>query len=199
MLSKPFFVLAWPEPPSITPMLSWVLVGDGCSFAGCRGWERDALPAASAALASAAFEPGERGWGAAASWAQGSCWHSLGMDVSGPCRGAGSSPAPWMVGRLARPCGLIHTGFHTLQSKRGEKTCPCFPLGSQPQIQPKAQPQTQRSRAGTARTLSTHPAPCPVADKPYTSQHPPAPRIRPAPASAPGHSSASGQGPSALD
>lgn len=96
------------------------------------------------------------------------------MDVSSPCGGgAGSSPAPWMAGRLARPWDLIHAHLHTLQSKRGKKTRPCFPLGSQPQM--------QRGRGSTAPTLNTHPAPCPVADKPYTSQHPPAPGSVPRP------------------
>lgn len=142
--------------------------------------ERDALPAASAAPASAGARREGLGRPGLIRWvllAQPGGW----MDVSGPRGGAGSSPAPWIAGRLARPWDLIHACLHTLQSKRGEKTCPCFPLGSQPQIQPKVrpqiqpkvQPQMQRGREGTAPTLNTHPAPCPVADKPYTSQHPP--------------------------
>lgn len=106
--------------------------------------------------------PGKRGWGAAASQVSsgGCCWHSLGMDVWRSWL-LSSSLGVW------RPCGLIHTHFHTLQSKRGEKICPCFSLGSQlkiqpqiqPQMQPKVQPQIQRVTLSTPSTL-------PVADKP---------------------------------
>lgn len=48
------------------------------------------------------------------------------------------------------------------------------PKSSPKSCSPKSSPKS--GEGGTAPTPSTPPAPCPVADKPYTSQHPPTAR-----------------------
>lgn len=173
------------------------------SFAGCRGWEGDHCLQPALLQPPLPLEPGERGLQPARPDLMGPAGTAWGMDVSGLCGGAGSSPAPWMAGRTAGPSSLINTRFHTLQTSGARRPVRAPPLGSRPKIQPqtqlKVQPQIQQGCGAQhpPRTATQHP--CPVADKPYTSQHPPAPRLRPAPASALGHSSASAQGPSGLD
>lgn len=147
LLSKPFFVLGWPEPSSITPVLSWVLVGDGA-----RARQLCRLQRVGEGYSACSQE---RGAGKARPDPMGPAGTAWGMDVSGPCGGAGSSPAPWMAGDWPGPVAQSTLTSTPCKASGARRPVRASHWAASPKPSPKSSPKCRE--AGGHSTHSEHP------------------------------------------